>query len=77
MARTVVPERLRLSDKSDPPKASPLRTNPWFGPRFARVRQSAPSTNPGPLHMDIERLNQIGTTLADLLDRTEALRGYL
>jgi len=27
--------------------------------------------------MDIERLNQIGTTLADLRDRTEALRGYL
>ncbi len=28
-------------------------------------------------HMDIERINQIGTTLADLAARTEALRGYL
>jgi hypothetical protein len=29
------------------------------------------------LDMDIERINQIGTTLADLAARTEALRGYL
>ncbi len=27
--------------------------------------------------MDIERINQIGTSLADLTQRTEALRGYL
>jgi len=27
--------------------------------------------------MDIERINQIGTTLADLTARTDALRGYL
>jgi hypothetical protein len=27
--------------------------------------------------MDIERINQIGTRLADLTQRTEALRGYL
>jgi hypothetical protein len=27
--------------------------------------------------MDIERINQIGATLADLAARTEALRGYL
>ena len=27
--------------------------------------------------MDIERINQIGTLLADLKDRTEQLRGYL
>jgi len=27
--------------------------------------------------MDIERINQIGTLLADLQDRTEQLRGYL
>jgi hypothetical protein len=27
--------------------------------------------------MDIERINLIGTTLADLIHRTEALRGYL
>jgi len=27
--------------------------------------------------MDIERINQIGTLLADLSTRTEQLRGYL
>jgi len=27
--------------------------------------------------MDIERINLIGTQLADLTQRTEALRGYL
>jgi len=27
--------------------------------------------------MDIERINQIGTLLADLTARTDALRGYL
>jgi len=27
--------------------------------------------------MDIERINQIGNSLADLTRRTEALRGYL
>jgi hypothetical protein len=27
--------------------------------------------------MDIERINLIGTLLADLKDRTEQLRGYL
>jgi len=27
--------------------------------------------------MDIERINLIGTALADLTQRTEALRGYL
>jgi len=27
--------------------------------------------------MDIERINQIGTTLTDLRARTDALRGYL
>jgi hypothetical protein len=27
--------------------------------------------------MDIERINQIGNQLADLTQRTEALRGYL
>jgi hypothetical protein len=31
----------------------------------------------GAKHMDIERINLIGTTLADLTRRTEALRGYL
>jgi len=27
--------------------------------------------------MEAERINQIGTQLADLSDRTQALRGYL
>jgi len=27
--------------------------------------------------MDIERINQIGSTLTDLAARTDALRGYL
>jgi hypothetical protein len=40
------------------------------------MRQSAPSKDTGRL-MDIERINQIGTTLSDLAARTEALRGYL
>jgi hypothetical protein len=39
------------------------------------VRQSAPSKTA--LTMDIERINLIGTSLADLSARTEALRGYL
>jgi hypothetical protein len=30
-----------------------------------------------PTRMDIERINAIGSTLADLSQRTEALRGYL
>jgi hypothetical protein len=29
------------------------------------------------IHMDIERINAIGSTLADLTARTDALRGYL
>jgi hypothetical protein len=40
------------------------------------VRQSALTRIPA-LDMDIERINLIGTTLADLSARTEALRGYL
>ncbi|PXW94990.1 hypothetical protein C7444_11174 [Sphaerotilus hippei] len=28
-------------------------------------------------HMDIERINAIGSSLSDLGERTEALRGYL
>ena len=39
------------------------------------MRKSAP-TKTGAL-MDIERINLIGTGLADLTRRTEALRGYL
>jgi hypothetical protein len=40
------------------------------------MRQSAPSRT-GTNGMDIERINLIGTGLADLSARTEALRGYL
>lgn len=35
------------------------------------------SAPPQQTHMDIERINAIGTTLADLTARTDALRGYL
>jgi hypothetical protein len=31
----------------------------------------------GPFPMDIERINSIGTLLADLSNRTQQLRGYL
>jgi hypothetical protein len=41
------------------------------------VRQSAPFEKDRDCDMDIERINQIGTALADLGARTEALRGYL
>jgi hypothetical protein len=41
------------------------------------VRQSAPFEKDRDCDMDIERINQIGTALADLAARTEALRGYL
>ena len=40
------------------------------------MRQSAPSKTRADA-MDIERINLIGTGLADLAARTEALRGYL
>lgn len=41
------------------------------------MRQSAPFEKSRACDMDIERINQIGATLADLAARTEALRGYL
>jgi hypothetical protein len=41
------------------------------------MRQSAPFGICWVHAMDIERINQIGATLADLAARTEALRGYL
>ena len=40
------------------------------------MRKFEPSENKA-ARMDIERINQIGTRLADLTQRTEALRGYL
>ena len=41
------------------------------------MRQSAPFGNCWIHDMDIERINQIGNGLADLSERTEALRRYL
>jgi hypothetical protein len=47
------------------------------------MRKSALSRPPGRTEcpeadtMDIERINAIGSTLADLKARTDALRGYL
>ena len=41
-------------------------------PGLPRLRDAALAKD-----MDIERINQIGTRLADLIQRTEALRGYL
>jgi hypothetical protein len=38
------------------------------------MRKCAPF---GRTRMDIERINAIGATLADLTERTHALRGYL
>jgi hypothetical protein len=52
--------------------ANPLRTNPAPG-WHAKIRAFAKRA----LRMDIERINQIGNQLADLTQRTEALRGYL
>ncbi|NML14961.1 hypothetical protein [Azohydromonas caseinilytica] len=45
----------------------------------ARVRKFALSriTNRESPHMDIERINAIGSLLTDLSERTQALRGYL
>ncbi len=34
-------------------------------------------SEPAPLPMDIERINAIGSLLADLSARTKQLRGYL
>jgi hypothetical protein len=42
------------------------------------MSKSCPSRTPAcPYVMDIERINQIGSLLADLTARTDALRGYL
>jgi hypothetical protein len=42
---------------------------------MTRMRKCAPPERPST--MDIERVNAIGTLLADLAARTAALRGYL
>jgi len=67
----VVSAGLRISDKLPSALANPLRTNPQN-----RTCQNPPLPNRGAV-MDIERINLIGTQLADLTRRTEALRGYL
>jgi hypothetical protein len=50
---------------------------PWAaaGPKKPHARIRAQSTNPA--IMDIERINAIGSLLADLSERTEQLRRYL
>ena len=59
--------------KGHPSLANPLRTNPETG--TGETIRAFPETRT--FDMDIERINLIGTTLADLVARTEALRGYL
>jgi phospholipase/lecithinase/hemolysin len=44
---------------------------------YAPCQNRALSTPGKNTAMDIERINQIGSTLSDLAARTEALRGYL
>jgi hypothetical protein len=46
-------------------------TIPPGAPPFARQRPARRS------NMDIERINAIGKSIADLTERTNALRGYL
>ena len=47
-----------------------------FGSHAEAACENAPLFETDPA-MDIERINQIGNTLADLSSRTEALRRYL
>lgn len=78
--------RLRLSDRKADTLAYPFRENPR-NPRIrvgpALAQWAAHHMGQCALHctrhliMDIERTNAIGTLLADLSARTEALRGYL
>ncbi|HEX4510988.1 MAG TPA: hypothetical protein VH328_12935, partial [Burkholderiaceae bacterium] len=49
--------------------------NPLSPPRRARTRD--PALHAKITRMDTERINAIGHTLADLSERTQALRGYL
>ena len=60
------------------------RDKPWDGRKHGTgsadelqgcaMRKSAPSPEAS---MDIEQINAIGAKLADLTERTQALRGYL
>jgi hypothetical protein len=70
--RTVVLGHLRFSDKAAPALAFPLRRNPEFD-----ADETIHAFETRADRMDIERINLIGTGLADLTARTEALRGYL
>jgi hypothetical protein len=49
------------------------RRDPSIGHK-APCENAPPSEGPS---MDIERINAIGANLADLTERTQALRGYL
>ncbi len=56
-------------------RALPWQTRYGLTLHEVRMRKSVPSK--AGAQMDIERINLIGTQLADLTRRTEALRGYL
>lgn len=53
----------------------PAHPGPAAGRKSSRHEKIKNSL--GHPHMDIEQINAIGYTLADLSQRTEALRGYL
>ncbi len=82
MGLTVDFARLQVSDKLVSPARFPPSDKPSFrrgtAPRFGESQARAKMR---PLHedrsMDIERINAIGASLADLTQRTLALRGYL
>jgi hypothetical protein len=52
----------------------PAPQRPGSGPAPGPCENPALTTE---VSMDIERINAIGTSLADLTERTAALRGYL
>ena len=55
---------------------TPPCENSPFALRLNAAR-TPPEHSPEGTAMDIERINAIGTLLADLADRTQQLRGYL
>jgi hypothetical protein len=54
-----------------------MRKSPAWFPHRDAAPDSRRSTVEGHRPMDIEQINAIGTALADLSERTHALRGYL
>jgi hypothetical protein len=58
-------------------RKSPLRPSRAASSSTQRRRPRAAPPRPGPPVMDIERINAIGNHIADLSERTNALRGYL